>query len=162
MSATPTQPNVVEPAGSEAGSEPRSLLCSGDLDDLRRAADRLDAEARTWCEGFAANGGRGWVWDGAYPEIEVRVQKLENSARFLRQIRAKILKRLPTATGIGCQPEQAISCAALEGMESRGQNNKPSAAPAGETGSIEAPAGPPGPVGIQSPNTKPSGGGTNP
>ncbi len=61
---------------------------------------------------------------------------------------------VPTATGTGYQPEQAISCAAREGMESRGQYNKPSAAPTGETGIIDAPAGPPGPVGFQSPNTE--------
>jgi hypothetical protein len=73
--------------------ECRPILNAGDLEDLKRAADRLDAEARTWCEGFAVNHGSGWGWDGDYPEIEVRVQKLENSARFLRQIRAKILKR---------------------------------------------------------------------
>lgn len=68
---------------------------------------------------------------------------------------------LPTATSTGCQPEQAISCAAREGLASRGHHEKASAAPTGETGIINAPAGSPDPVGIQSPNTQPSGGGTD-
>ncbi len=83
-------------------------------------------------------------------EITVRLMREPKAARKPRTKSPNT--DLPAATGTGCQPEQAISCAAREGMESRGHHAKPSAAPTGETGIIDAPAGPPGPVGVQSPN----------
>lgn len=68
-------------------------ITARDIEITLRAADRLAAEAQTWREGFAGSVNGKWTWNGEFPEIELRVMKLECSEARLRVLATK-LKRM--------------------------------------------------------------------
>jgi hypothetical protein len=70
-------------------------LTAIDLANLERAAVQLEDEAESWEQGFAVWFNGEWRWNGEYPDQELRVMRLRNSARFMRDIRRKGLKSFP-------------------------------------------------------------------
>ena len=67
-----------------------------DIARLKAAAEQLDAEAESWLQGFAAYINGEWRWNGDYPDQELRVMRLQNSARWMRDIAGKEARRMPS------------------------------------------------------------------
>ncbi len=99
MSDKPAPQPAAMPAPDTAGA---GKLNASDVANLRRAADLHDSEAQTWRDGYCVKQKGVWVWpptdDKFALEIETRVLRLENSARFLRAIADKVQQPTP---GVG-------------------------------------------------------------
>lgn len=61
-----------------------SVLRRYELIALANAADRLEAEAQTWCEGFAVMRDGRWEWTKEYEWAQIRVIHLNAAASALR------------------------------------------------------------------------------
>lgn len=69
-----------------------------DIANLRRAASQIDAEIDTWLEGLGIWNERKKRWilpEDAEEWAKLRVMRLENSARFLRNIATREVKKHP-------------------------------------------------------------------
>lgn len=73
-------------------------LTSGDLSTIWRAADLLDREAEVWKEGWCVAVEGEWTWpdpptEPLQKDMEVRVMRLETSARMLREMARKLSRK---------------------------------------------------------------------
>lgn len=77
-------------------SEPPLPLWATEVSQLKTAADRLEAEAQTWAEGFAVQNSDGsWKWESQYEWAHVRWHELRSSAQALRGMVARFTKKRP-------------------------------------------------------------------
>lgn len=100
MSSADPQRNDLEQDASSASAPancsaiPFRILSQTDLDRLDSIVQLLEKEAQTWREGFAAWKDGQYVWTHEYPEVHVRVIRLESAQLYLLKLKAKWAKKL--------------------------------------------------------------------